>query len=84
MHDRPFRILALQQIAVGGLDKQRLRELWVDTLGIEATGSYQTFVRRNLGEIEIPQAGDVTLTVRPDPQQWHAINLRQVSLTPVK
>ena len=39
MNDRPFRILGLQQIAIGGLDKQRLRALWVDTLGIEATGT---------------------------------------------
>ena len=49
MHDRPFRILGLQQIAVGGLDKQRLRKLWVDTLGIEATGSYRS-ERENVDE----------------------------------
>ena len=49
MHDRPFRILGLQQIAIGGLDKQRLRTLWVDTLGIEATGTYRS-VRENVDE----------------------------------
>jgi len=49
MHDRPFRILGLQQIAVGGLDKQRLRELWVDTLGIEAIGSSRS-ARENVDE----------------------------------
>ncbi len=49
MHDRPFRILGLQQIAVGGLDKKRLRALWVDTLGIEATGSYRS-ERENVDE----------------------------------
>ena len=49
MHDRPFRILGLQQIAIGGLDKQRLRALWVDTLGIEATGSYRS-ERENVDE----------------------------------
>jgi lactoylglutathione lyase len=49
MHDRPFRILGLQQIAVGGLDKQRLRALWVDMLGIEATGSYRS-ERENVDE----------------------------------
>jgi lactoylglutathione lyase len=30
---KPFRILGLQQIAIGGPDKQRLRSLWVDVLG---------------------------------------------------
>jgi lactoylglutathione lyase len=49
MHDRPFRILGLQQIAVGGLDKRRLRALWVDTLGIEATGTYRS-ERENVDE----------------------------------
>jgi lactoylglutathione lyase len=39
---RPFRILGVQQIAVGGLDKQRLRRLWVDTLGLALEGSYQS------------------------------------------
>jgi lactoylglutathione lyase len=40
--DRPFRILGLQQIAVGGLDKQALRTFWIDTLGLEATGTYRS------------------------------------------
>jgi lactoylglutathione lyase len=30
MSDRPFRILGVEQIAVGALDKMRLRTLWVD------------------------------------------------------
>ena len=49
MHVRPFRILGLQQIAVGGVDKQRLRALWVDLLGIEATGTYRS-ERENVDE----------------------------------
>jgi lactoylglutathione lyase len=32
--DKPFRILGIQQIAIGGPDKQRLRSLWVDMLGL--------------------------------------------------
>ena len=31
---RPFRVLAIQQVAVGGLDKAALRRFWVDLLGI--------------------------------------------------
>ena len=32
--DRPFSILGIQQIAVGGSDKQKLRSFWVDLLGL--------------------------------------------------
>ena len=38
--ERPFRVLGLQQIAIGGLDLGALRRLWVDTLGVEKTGEY--------------------------------------------
>jgi len=42
MSDRPFKVLGIQQIAVGGLDKNRLRSLWVDTLGLELVGNFQS------------------------------------------
>ena len=42
MNDRPFKVLGIQQIAVSGLDKTRLRSLWVDTLGLELSGNYQS------------------------------------------
>ena len=42
MSERPFRVLGLQQIAVGGLDKGKLRELWVDLLGLEAHGNFRS------------------------------------------
>ena len=42
MSDRPFSVLGIQQIAVGGLDKRELRKFWVDTLGLELTGTYQS------------------------------------------
>jgi len=42
MPDRPFSILGLQQIAVGGRDKGALRRLWVDTLGLQLTGNYRS------------------------------------------
>jgi lactoylglutathione lyase len=37
---KPFRILGLQQVAIGGADKQRLRALWVDLLGLAAKGHF--------------------------------------------
>ncbi len=46
---RPFRVLGLQQIAVGGLDKARLRHLWVDLLGVPVTGNFKS-ERENVDE----------------------------------
>ncbi len=42
MSERPFKVLGIQQIAVGGRDKGRLRALWVDTLGLQFDGSYMS------------------------------------------
>ena len=42
MSDRPFQVLGLQQIAVGATEKAGLRELWVELLGLEATGSFRS------------------------------------------
>jgi lactoylglutathione lyase len=49
MSDRPFRILGLQQIAIGGADKTRLAGLWVELLGLEVTGTYRS-ERENVDE----------------------------------
>ena len=46
---RPFQVLGLQQIAIGGLDKARLRHLWVDLLGVPVTGHF-TSERENVDE----------------------------------
>jgi lactoylglutathione lyase len=46
---RPFRILGVQQIAVGAPDKRRLRALWIDALGLGLTGSYRS-ERENVDE----------------------------------
>ena len=42
MSKRPFRILGLQQVAIGGLEKARLRRLWIDTLGLEVVGNFRS------------------------------------------
>ena len=38
---RSFRILGIQQVAIGGLDKKALSDFWVDTLGIGKVGTYK-------------------------------------------
>ena len=46
---RPFQVLGLQQIAIGGLDKDKLRRLWVDLLGVPVTGNFKS-ERENVDE----------------------------------
>jgi lactoylglutathione lyase len=46
---RPFRILGIQQVAIGGESKERLRALWVDLLGLEVVGSFRS-QRENVDE----------------------------------
>jgi lactoylglutathione lyase len=46
---RPFRILGVQQIAIGGADKQRLRGLWVDVFGLAVKGRFVS-ERENVDE----------------------------------
>jgi lactoylglutathione lyase len=53
--NRPFRILGVQQIAVGSEDKASLRKLWVDCLGLAVEGQYRS-ERENVDE-DIAVAG---------------------------
>ena len=46
---RPFKVLGVQQIAIGGVDKTRLQKLWVEALGLELTGSFRS-ERENVDE----------------------------------
>ena len=39
---RPFRVLGVQQIAIGALDREKLRHFWCDLLGVEQHGTYQS------------------------------------------
>lgn len=40
--ERPFRILGLQQIAIGGRDKSALAGFWVELLGLTRDTSFQS------------------------------------------
>jgi lactoylglutathione lyase len=46
---KPFRVLGIQQIAIGGPDKQRLRSLWVDIFGLVVKGNFVS-ERENVDE----------------------------------
>jgi lactoylglutathione lyase len=67
MNERPFRILGIQQVAIGGQDKARLRSLWVDTLGVPSVGSYRS-ERENVDE-DILALGDGPARVEVDLMQ---------------
>ena len=46
---RPFQVLGIQQIAIGGTDKSRMQKLWVDMFGLEVTGTFKS-ERENVDE----------------------------------
>lgn len=49
MTERPFKVLGIQQVAIGGASKARLRSLWVDLFGLVPTGSFRS-ERENVDE----------------------------------
>ena len=67
MTDRPFRILGLQQIAVGSESKDRLRRLWIDLLGLELHGNFRS-EKENVDE-DIAVAGKPPFAVEVDLMQ---------------
>jgi lactoylglutathione lyase len=46
---RPFRILGLQQVAIGASSKSDLTRFWVDLLGLPVTGTFRS-ERENVDE----------------------------------
>jgi lactoylglutathione lyase len=49
MNHKTFRILGVQQIAIGGPDKQRLKSLWVDIFGLQVKSTFVS-ARENVDE----------------------------------
>ena len=75
---KPYRILGIQQIAIGGPDKVALRRLWVDVLGLEVTGNFVS-ERENVDEdiCEMgrgPTAVEVDLMQPLDPDKKPAVH----------
>ena len=76
--DKPFRILGIQQVAIGGPDKQRLRALWVDMLGLAVKGNFVS-ERENVDEDicalgDGPHAVEVDLMQPLDPDKKPAVH----------
>ncbi|MCE1249478.1 MAG: VOC family protein [Comamonadaceae bacterium] len=49
MTTRPFKVLGIQQVAIGGADKARMKKLWVEMLGLEQTDTFRS-ERENVDE----------------------------------
>ena len=67
MSNRPFSVLGVQHIAIGGLDKKALRRLWIDTLGLTPTGTFRSEAE-NVDE-DIAAAGSGPFKVEVDLMQ---------------
>ena len=64
---RPFKVLGIQQIAIGGPSKERLKKLWVDMFGLAVTGNYVS-ERENVDE-DITAMGSGPFKVEVDLMQ---------------
>jgi lactoylglutathione lyase len=67
LSERPFRVLAVQQIALGALDRGKLRALWVDCLGLVPVDVFKS-ERENVDE-EILRLGEGPHAVEVDLMQ---------------
>ncbi len=71
--DRPFRVLGVQQIAVGSRDKTALRRLWIEMLGLEPVGQFRSESENVDEDIAVAGAGpfrvEVDLMQPVDPER---------------
>jgi len=85
--ERPFRVLGLQQIAIGSLHKGALSGLWTGLLGIEKVSDYQS-ENENVDEDILrlgagPHAVEIDLMQPLDPERSpkvHVPTLNHVGL----
>ena len=64
---RPYKVLGIQQIAIGATDKSGQRHLWVDLFGLSLSGHYKS-ERENVDE-DICSIGQGPLKVEVDLMQ---------------
>ena len=78
MSARPFRVLGVQQVAIGARDKGALRKLWLDTLGLPLVAE-KRMERENVDE-DITAAGvgpfrvEIDLMQPIDPEKKPAVH----------
>lgn len=65
--ERPFKVLGIQQVAIGGEDKNKLKNFWVDMMGLSITGNYRS-EKENVDE-DIARIGEGPYSVEVDLMQ---------------
>ncbi len=69
---RPFRVLGIQQIAIGSEDKEKLARFWVDIMGLEKVKTFKSEME-NVDE-DVLKIGDGPHAVEVDIMQPVDIN----------
>jgi lactoylglutathione lyase len=64
---RPFRVLGIQQIAIGGEDKSKLKHFWVELMGLSIVGNFRS-EKENVDE-DIARIGEGPYAVEVDLMQ---------------
>jgi lactoylglutathione lyase len=80
---RPFKIVGVQQIAIGGPSKDALRHLWIDLFGLTQTGTFKS-ERENVDEDILEVGGieiDLMQPIDPDKKpKVHEPRLNHIGL----
>lgn len=81
--ERPFKIIGIQQVAIGGLDKGKLAAFWCDTLGLKKVKEFQS-ERENVDEDvlqigEGPHAVEVDIMQPIDPEKKPKVHEPQLN-----
>ena len=65
--DRPFKVLGIQQVAIGGDDKSKLKNFWIDIMGLSMVGNFRS-EKENVDE-DIARIGEGPYSVEVDLMQ---------------
>lgn len=71
---RPFKVLGIQQVAIGGESKENLANFWIDIMGLEKVKSFQS-ESENVDE-DVLKIGDGPHAVEVDIMQPYDIEKR--------
>jgi lactoylglutathione lyase len=81
--DRPFKVLGIQQVAIGGLDKGKLAGFWCGIMGLETVKTFKS-ERENVDEDVLrmgkgPFAVEVDIMQPIDPEKKPKVNEPQLN-----
>jgi len=80
--DRPGRYEISAELAVEGQKTRFFLGLpgQLQSVEVVSTGSARDYTTKSLGTLNIDKAGEYTLQMKPEKDQWQPINLRQLEL----